>query len=85
MIALKDIEQQLSEIRSGGFERIANNIELFSSSVDEGYLRDYLHSLVFDNRGNRMGFPKNVMKAIFEIHQKLPEQKADVWSEVMLK
>lgn len=79
MILLKDIEQQLSEIRSGGFERIANNIELFST--DEVYLRDYLHSLVFDNRGNRLGFPKPVMKAIIEIYLKLPEQKGDAWSQ----
>lgn len=79
MIILKDIEQHLSEIRSGGgFDRIANNIELFSA--EEGCLRDYLHSLVFDTRGNRLGFPKPVMKAIIEIYLKLPEQKRDIWS-----
>lgn len=77
MIDLKDIEQQLSEIRSGGFDRIANNIELFST---EERLRDYLNSLVYDNRGNRSGFPWPVMKAIIGIYLKLPEQKRDIWS-----
>ena len=79
MIVLKDIEQQLSEIRSGGFDRIANNIELFST--EEGRLRDYLNSLMFDNRGNRSGFPIPVMKAIFEIYLRLPEQKGCFWSQ----
>lgn len=78
MIVLKDIEQQLSAIRSGGFDRIANNIELFST--EEERLRDYLNSLVYDNRGNRSGFPWPVMKAIMEIYLKIPEQKRDIWS-----
>jgi hypothetical protein len=83
MLALKEIEKQLSEIRKGGFGRVAHNIEVLST--DEVYLRGYLHRLVFDDSENRNGFPPRVMEAILEIYKALPEKTEDIWSLTMLK
>lgn len=55
----------ISQIREGGFERIADHIEL---KWDTYIIKDYLNNLILSNREDRQGFPQEVFDAILKLY-----------------
>jgi hypothetical protein len=49
------------------FPRIGEKISMMWGYVE---LQNYLSAIILDERGNRQGFPKPVLAALMEIHQR---------------
>jgi hypothetical protein len=65
-------------------DRINKNImDLFRDNKNEE-LRYYLETLLFDNRGNRSGFPNEVVSALIKIYAETKESKIDIWRDSVI-
>ena len=79
----KELDDLLRVISEGGFDRIAKAIATLwgDKACDE-----YLDKLVMDDRGNRQGFPKEVLSALMKLsvthHQKFAHKSNDIWTSV---
>ncbi|HTN94214.1 MAG TPA: hypothetical protein VMJ33_06525 [Gallionella sp.] len=58
------------------FPRIGEKISLMWGYIE---LQEYLSTIILDQRGGRLGFPKPVLAALLEIHRRhakvLPEEE----------
>ena len=78
----QEIKKLLDVISQGGFERIAKAIEILWGDKD---CEKYLNDLIMDNRGNRRGFPAEVLSAIIKLsveHSKKFASSDDIWNSV---
>lgn len=79
----KEIDNLLQVISDGGFVRIAKAIRILWGEKD---CDRYLNDLIVDDRGNRQGFPKEVLSAIMKLsvehHKKFSSTTYDVWTSV---
>ena len=79
----KEIDDLLRVIREGGFERIANAI---ATLWGDKACDPYLDKLIMDDRGNRQGFPQDVLSAIMKLavehHKKFGDTQNDIWTSV---
>jgi hypothetical protein len=79
----KEFNDLLRVIKEGGFERIAVNIATLWGDKD---CDAYFNKLTLDDRGNRQGFPKEVLSAIMKLsvahHHMFAHPTDDVWTSV---
>lgn len=79
----KEFDDLLKTIKEGGFQRIADGI---STLWGDKACDEYLNRLVMDDRGNRKGFPKEVLSAIMKLsvehYQKFADKSNDIWTSV---
>ena len=79
----KEIDDLIRVIHDKGFERIAKAITTLwgDKACDE-----YLDKLIVDDRGNRQGFPRDVLSAVMKLSVEHDKQfgsnSSDVWTSV---
>ena len=85
MLKLEQVEEHLEVVVEHGFVHVANNIRTFFENgevVDKKNLDRYLWLLIIDFRGNRQGFPQDVLTALLKIQNLIPvENDSVVWGE----
>jgi hypothetical protein len=80
----KSIAQDVSTI----VERYPKIGEKIKQSWGSGDLRNYLNSLIYDERGGRQGFPENIVSALFRVYEShtilYPEiKRGDIWDVIL--
>lgn len=85
MLKLEQVEEHLEVVVEHGFVHVADNIRTFfkdGEAADKKSLDRYLWLLIIDFRGNRQGFPQDVLTALLKIHNLIPAEKHSiVWGE----
>ena len=69
-------------------ERYPKIGEKIKQSWGSGDLRNYLNSLIYDERGGRQGFPEKIVSALFRVYEGhtilFPETKrGDIWDVIL--
>jgi hypothetical protein len=70
------MRELLGEIIDAGYHEVAYRIATIWGTPE---CSAYLNKLLLQDRIDRQGFPRNVVSALMEIQQLLPNQNKDVW------